>query len=121
MKKLLQDIEDHTRRQREAFLRASTEEVDGEEELKYLIVAKEPGSFKRRVHMPGYPGYEGQGMVGVAMDKQAPMHVREGPGGRGSMFGARDVWSQGHREPARAPGQNIIRGPLGQPQTFKNI
>ena len=27
--------------------------------------------------------------------------------------------AQGRREPAWAPGQNIIRGPLGQPQTFK--
>ena len=28
---------------------------------------------------------------------------------------------QGRREPARAPGQNIIWGPLEQPQTFNKI
>lgn len=66
MKKLLHDIEDRTRRQREAFSRAGTEEEDGEE-FKYLIAAKEPTSFKRRVHMPGYPGYEGRGYDQVTL------------------------------------------------------
>lgn len=55
MKKLIQDIEDHTKRQEEMFSSA-TADVDKEEEFKYMVAAKEPGSFKRRVHMPGYPG-----------------------------------------------------------------
>ena len=65
MKKLLQDIEDHTERQKEAFLSASCDVGDGEE-FKYMITAQEPVSIKRRVHMPGYPGYErgGRGYPG---------------------------------------------------------
>ena len=79
MKKLLQDIEDHTERQKEAFLSASCDVGDGEE-FKYMVTAQEPVSIKRRVHMPGYPGYKrgGRGYPGYEGGWAWLPWVREG-------------------------------------------